>query len=87
MLWHPFGGATDTRQLAVLEMVTAEAPNGANQMSYLDYRDYQSNLKSISGLALHREDVFSLGDIENSQAVWGELVTGNYFAVLGVRPA
>jgi predicted permease len=87
LLWHPFGGATDSRQLAVLEMITPQAPNGANQVSYLDYRDYRSNLKSISGLAVHREDVFSLGDATNTQSVWGELVSGNYFAVLGVKPA
>ena len=87
LLVRPFGGAADSRQLAVLEMVTAGAPNGANQMSYPDYRDYRANLQSISGLALHREDVFSLGEAATSQAVWGELVSGNYFAVLGVRPA
>ncbi len=87
LLWHPFGGAKDSRQLAVLEMITAQAPNGANQISYLDYRDYRSNLKSISGLAVHREDVFNLGDAGSEQAVWGELVSGNYFAVLGVKPA
>ena len=85
LLWHPFGGANDG-QLAVLEMITAGAPNGANQTSYLDYRDYRTNLRSISGLAVHREDVFRLGDAANAQPVWGELVSGNYFSVLQVPP-
>jgi len=87
LLVHPFGGAAASQQLAVLEMIRASAPNGANQVSYLDYRDYRSNLQSISGLALHREDVFRLGEIPNTQAVWGELVSGNYFAVLGLKPS
>ena len=87
LLWHPFGGATDSRQLAVLEMIEPQAPNGANQVSYLDYLDYRAKLKSLSGLAVHREDVFSLGDVAHSEAAWGELVSGNYFAVLGVKPA
>jgi len=87
LLLRPYPGATGSRQLAVLEMVMSSAPNGATQPSYLDYRDYRDNLKSIAGLALHREDVFSLGDAKNAQAVWGELVAGNYFAVLGVKPA
>ena len=86
LLLRPYPGATGSRQLAVFEMVTTGAPNGANQSSYLDYRDYRDHLKSISGLALHREDVFSLGEAANAQAVWGELVSGNYFAVLGVKP-
>lgn len=86
LLLRPYPGATDGSRLAVLEMVTTGAPNGANQASYLDYRDYRDNLKSLSGLALHREDVFNFGEAANSQAVWGELVSGNYFAVLGVKP-
>ena len=87
LLFRPFPGSSEGQQLAVLEMVTAGAPNGANQTSYLDYLDYRDHLKSISGLALHREDVFTLGESVHAQAVWGELVTGNYFAVLGVKPA
>jgi len=87
LLLRPYPGSTNSQQLAVLEMVTVGAPNGANQTSYLDYRDYRDNLKSVSGLALHHEDVFSLGEADNVQPVWGELVSGNYFAVLGVKPA
>ena len=87
LLLRPFPGARDSHQLAVLEMITPEAPNGANQTSYLDYRDYRYNLKSLAGLAVHRDEVFSLGDVASAQAVWGELVSGNYFGVLGVKPA
>jgi predicted permease len=87
ILLHPFGGATDSDRLAVLEMITPGAPNGANQVSYPDYRDYRGNLKSLAGLAVHREEVMTLGDTGSAQAVWGELVSGNYFAVLGVKPA
>ncbi len=88
VLLHPFPGASDSGRLTVLEMITTGAPNGANQMSYVDYRDYRRTLKSLSGLAVHREDVFSLGaSAADSQAVWGELVSGNYFEVLGVKPA
>ncbi len=86
LLLHPYPGASDGDRLAVMEMVTVGAPNGANQTSYLDYRDYRDNLKSLSGLVLHREDVFSLGNASNAQPIWGELVSGNYFAVLGVTP-
>ena len=87
VLLHPFGGGAATGRLAALEMITADAPNGANQLSYLDYRDYGKYLKSADGLIVHREDVFSLGEGVNTQAAWGELVSGNYFEVLGVRPA
>src|SRR5262249_9535652 len=50
------------------------------------YLDCRKNLKSIAGVALHREDVFAVGESTHAQAVWGEMVTGNYFSVLGVKP-
>ena len=87
LLLRPFPGAADGERLAVMTMISDGAPNGANQTSWLDYQDYRANLKSLAGLAVHREDVFSLGTVANSQTVWGELVSGNYFAVLGMKPA
>ena len=87
LLLRPFPGATGGDRLAVMETIIDSAPNGGNSLSYVDYRDYRANLKSLAGLAVHRDDVFSLGTAINSQAVWGELVSGNYFAVLGVKPA
>lgn len=87
LLLHPFGSgpsAVGRGRLAVMEMIDSSAPNGGNQTSFVDYRDYRSNLKSLSGIALHREDVFTLGEATENRTVWGELVTGNYFRVLGV---
>lgn len=85
MVLHPFHAATDDEQLAVLESVRAsgtEAPN----VSYVDSRDFQDNLQSISGLALNQMVPASVGDGENAYPVWFELVSGNYFDVLGVKP-
>jgi predicted permease len=86
LLLRPFPGSSQSQQLALLEMTTPGAPSGANQTSYPDYLDYRAHLKSILGMAVHREDVFALGESIHAQAVWGELVSGNYFAVLGVKP-
>jgi predicted permease len=87
LLLRPFPGAADPGRLAVFEMVTSGAPNGGVAVSYLDYLDYRRNLKSLAGLALHDERVFAVGDTGTAEPVWGELVTGNYFAVLGLKPA
>jgi len=86
VLLRPYHGAADPDRLAVMETDDGRTTNGNIQLSYRDYLDYRQNLKSISGLTLHREDVFSLNDSSGSQAVWGELVAGNYFDVLGVKP-
>src|SRR5262245_15609674 len=79
LLLRPFPGATDGGRLAIMQAVTKGAPNGANQLSYPDYRDYSTNLKSLSGLAAHHEEVFSVGDTARAEAMWGEFVSKNYF--------
>ncbi len=87
LLLRPYPGASGGGSLVLLENSNASAPNGGRQLSYLDWRDYSRGLRGLTGIALHREDVFSLGDESTeSQAVWGEVVTANYFDVLGVRP-
>ena len=44
-------------------------------------------MKGISGLVVRRQCAFTLGDSPRAQLAWGELVSGNYFEVLGVKPA
>ena len=40
----------------------------------------------MSGQAIATPTAFSVGEEEGPERVWGELVSGNYFAVLGVKP-
>jgi predicted permease len=53
--------------------------------SYPDYRDFRDRNRTID-LAASRVTVMSLERDGNAQRVWGYLVTGNYFEMLGVRP-
>lgn len=85
MVLHPFRGATDDGQLAVLESVRASGIEDPN-VSYADCRDFQDSLRSISGLALNQQAPASVGDGENAYSAWFELVAGNNFDVLGVKP-
>ena len=85
MVLHPLRGATDDGQLAVLESVRAGGIEDPH-VSYADSRDFQDNLRSISGLALNQKAPASIGDGEKSYSAWFELVSGNYFDVLGVKP-
>ena len=83
MVLHPFRGAADDGQLAVLESVRASGIEDPN-VSYPDCRDFQYSLRSISGLALNQQAPASVGDGENAYSAWFELVSGNYFDVLVV---
>lgn len=86
LLIHPFPGASRSNQLAVLEMQIPAAPNGGTSVSWLDYTDFRDHLKLVSGLAVQREAAFALGDTTSARLAWGELVSADYFEVLGVHP-
>jgi putative ABC transport system permease protein len=84
MVVHPFHGARDDGQLAVLESFSANGMQ--NQVSYADFRDFQDSLHSVSGLLLNQKGPASIGEGEKADIVWYEGVSGNYFDVLGVKP-
>src|SRR5664280_2365054 len=86
LLLHPYPGASRSHELASLEMITPSAPNGGTSISWLDYRDYRDRMKGLSGLAVWRQVAFTLGDGQPARLAWGELVSGNYFDVMGVKP-
>src|ERR1700677_3884883 len=85
LVLHPFRGATNDGQLAVLECVYASGIQ-APSISYPDSRDFQDSLRSISGLLLNQKGPASIGDGEKAYSAWFELVSGNYFDLLGVKP-
>src|ERR1035438_8228398 len=86
MLLHPYPGTSRTEELASLEMVNASAPNGGTSISWLDYRDYRDGLTTLSGVSVRRQCAFTLTDRQTSRLAWGELVSGNFFEVMGVKP-
>ena len=85
VLLRPFPGVANASQLVELETVT---PNGDySTTSYHDYRDYRDRVGSFDGLAASLLNAFAVGPVERPRRVFGEFVSGNYFAVLGVKTA
>ena len=69
------------------EIVTLNEQLGGNtfpSLSYPNYRDFRDRNTVLSGLMGYRILPASFGMPGASQRVWGYLVTGNYFDVLGV---
>jgi predicted permease len=56
-------------------------------VSYPLYTDLRDRNDVLSGLAAYCQRPFSLTEGVRSERVIGQLVSGNYFAVVGVRPA
>jgi predicted permease len=86
VLVHPLPGVREAERLVVFEIQTPGWNQGTLNASYNDYRFVRGNLKLVSGIAAHTMAPFLVGDGEGAHRVWGELVSGNYFSVLGVEP-
>ncbi len=84
VLLRPIPGARAGNELTVME--TATSSGEFIKTSYPDYRDYRDSLKLISGVTALFGTSLRLGDGENGQLIWAELVTGNFFQVFGVEP-
>lgn len=83
VLLKPLSGVADPGRLVTVETVT---PNGEwVPNSYPDFIDFRDHLKSFDGVAAARDAVFSVGEPDHAGRIWGELVSGNFFAVLGVK--
>ncbi len=66
-------------------VVFVENANGVSH-SFPNYREFRDNTAAFSGLVGYRISPMNLESSGNPQRVWGYLVTGNYFDLLGVKP-
>jgi predicted permease len=83
VLLQPLSGVKEPGRLVTLETV---APNGDwIPNSYPDYQDFRDHLKLFDGVAATHPVAFSVGKEDHAERVWGELVSGNFFSVLGVQ--
>jgi putative ABC transport system permease protein len=84
MYWKAFPGAAAPGRLVELETV---APDGSMvQGSWLHFREYREGLRPTAAVAAHVDAGFTLGGPDHGKAVRGELVSANFFDVLGVKP-
>src|SRR5258708_7420424 len=69
----------------LVEIWGATRNNSALSSSYVDYLDYRDQNNVLSGLIAHQVLPLNLGRSEKPERVWGAIVSGNYFEVLGVK--
>jgi predicted permease len=61
--------------------------DGRTALAYPMYQDLRDRNQVFSGLMCRNRQRITVGVDQQSEAALGELVSGNYFAVLGVAPA
>ncbi len=85
LLLRPLPGIAG--QERIVQIGTTNNGQGFNSVSYVDYRDYLDQNSTFVGIAAESEQQFHLGLDKTAERIKGALVTGNYFDVLGVKPA
>jgi hypothetical protein len=83
VLLQPLGGVAEPNRLVTLETVTSNGDWVPN--SYPDFIDFRDQLKLFDGIAVAHVSSFSVGKEDHAERAWGELVSGNFFSVLGVK--
>jgi predicted permease len=84
MLLNPLPGAAQPDRIVAVENL---APNGDPlTTSFLDFTDFRDHLRLLQFVTANANNVFAVGDAPRSSQVWGEMVTGNFFDLLGIQP-
>jgi macrolide transport system ATP-binding/permease protein len=78
-LWRALPGVDNDRLFTLVRGDGMTWPS-----SYPDYILYRDRSQSLAGLAAYEPVALAFGNKERSRLVAGELVTGNFFEVLGV---
>ena len=82
VLLRPLPGVEEPRQLVLLERI--QRGKVFYNFGYPDYSDYRDNTRSFSGLAAQVGTPLSFSQ-GVTERIRGDLVSGNYFSVLGAR--
>ncbi len=85
ILLRPLPGVRGADELAVV--LTTSRSGEQWPMNYFDYKDLRDHNDVLSGIAGSFPVPLTIGSGEKAERVWGEIVTGNMFELLGVRPA
>jgi hypothetical protein len=86
LLLRPLGGVAEPDRLVLLGRQYVDK-SYLSDSSYPDYLDYRDANTVMSGLAFISPTAFHLSARSETERVEGELVSGNYFEVLGVTAA
>ncbi len=83
---RPLPGTTDGERLVGVRRVSQDGSQGMSA-SYAYYRRIRDASRTLDGVAAWSKASLSIADRGEGHGIYGNIVSGNYFQVLGVRPA
>src|SRR5205085_1676087 len=81
-LFRPLPG-TSTASLVVLGRIDKDIPL-PHELSYPDFRDYRADTAVFASLAAYTTRTVDLNTDRGAERLWVDVVTANYFSVLGL---
>ncbi|HEY7636017.1 MAG TPA: FtsX-like permease family protein [Gemmatimonadales bacterium] len=84
LLLRPLAVSEADRLVALF--ATNHRSGESRALSYPEYLDYRNRSGIFAGLAAQQGLPVGIGAGERAEVVWGEIVSENYFSVLGLRP-
>ena len=85
LVLNPVPGAKQPERLVAIENMAPDREPLTT--SYLDFSDFRDHLRLVNDVTARIGNVFAVGDVPNTSQVWGEMVSGNFFDLLGLTPA
>lgn len=82
---RPLPGVAEPESLVVPFQVDHEGDR-SDSYSYPDFVDYQNRNRTFEGLLAHRLVQVVFGASDQKEVIYGEMVSGNYFDLLRVKP-
>lgn len=83
ILLEPIAGVPASRELFSIKSVAANGD--LIDSSYFDFKDFRGQSKTLSDVIAFKRRALYLGDAPKVERVWSEMVTGNFFDMLGVK--
>jgi predicted permease len=84
LVLNPLPGASQPERIVAIENTAADGEPITT--SYLDFTDFRDHLRLVSQVSARLGNVFAVGEGPNTSRVWGEMVSGNLFDMLGITP-
>ncbi|MEP6730799.1 MAG: ABC transporter permease [bacterium] len=86
LLLTPLHGTSDPARLVGIDRIESRG-NGGMQASYPYYTVIRDRTRTLSGVAVWAKTNLTIAADGAGHTVYGNVVSGNYFSVLGVHPA
>src|SRR4029077_12341026 len=85
MLFEPMPGVSGASNFLLVE--PHSETGGYPGASWLEYRDLQTQVPALRNIVAFQMVPFNVGDRGETERTFGQLVSGNYFSALGLKPA